>query len=182
DRKYTLGILPGPSMLLAVAAFGVVLVMILSILSFSSAIVLYGIIVLLYLAVRTGMFLIVGVTLPGRKIPSINPFRWIVIRENESSYKVRNYSLFHGYSDETVFEKYRNTGARELAVASQFPEVRRLFFFSYIVTAERIGSDLILSDPLREKGYLYYPLKYKRVEVKLDEGLRDKKWFMEPGH
>ena len=43
DRKYTLGILPGPSLLLAVAAFGVVVVTMLSLLSFSSAMVLYGI-------------------------------------------------------------------------------------------------------------------------------------------
>ena len=79
DRKYTLGILPGPSMLLAVAALGLVGVMMLSFLPFSSAIVFYGVTVILYLAVRTGMFLIAEVKLPGRKIPSVNPFRWLVI-------------------------------------------------------------------------------------------------------
>jgi len=168
DRKYTLGILPGPSMLLAIAALGLVGVTMLSFLPFSSAIVFYGVTVILYLAVRTGMFLIAEVKLPGRKIPSVNPFRWLVIQEDERSYRTRYYTLFQGYSDEAVFEKYRNTDAHEIAVASQFLKVRRLFFFSYIVTAERIGPVLILTDPLREKGYLYYPMKFKRVEVTMD--------------
>ena len=168
DRKYTLGILPGPSMLLAVAALGLVGVVTLSFLPFSSALVLYGAIVIIYVAARTGMFLIAGVKLPGRKIPSINPLRWLVIEEDAMYYKIRYYTLFHGYSDEVVFEKFRNTDAQEIAVAAQFPEVRRFFFFSYIVTAERTGSVLILTDPLREKGYLYYPIKFKRVEVMLE--------------
>ena len=166
DRKYTLGILPGPSLLLAVAAFGVVVVTMLSLLSFSSAMVLYGITVVLYISVRAGIFLIAAATLPGRKIPSINPFRWLVIREDESSYVIRQYTLFRGYSDETVFEKFKNTDARETGLTLQIPEVRRFLFFSYIVTAERTGTSLILSDPLREKGYLHYPMHYKRVEVK----------------
>jgi inner membrane protein len=168
DRKYTLGILPGPSMLLAIAASGLVGATTLSFLPFSTAIVLYGVMVISYSAVRVGMFLIAGIKLPGRRTPSINPFRWLVIREDESSYLIRYYTLFHGYSDEVVFEKFRNTNARELAAASRFPHVRRFFFFSYIVTAERTGSVLILTDPLREKGYLYYPMKFRHVEVKLD--------------
>lgn len=168
DRKYTLGILPGPSTLLAIAALGLVLVITLSFLPFSSAIVLFGATVIIYVAVRTGMFLLAGVILPGRKIPSINPFRWLVILEDETSYMIRYYTLFHGYSDEAVFEKFRNTDAHETGGASQFPEVRRFSFFSYIVTAERTGSVLILTDPLREKGYLYYPIKFRRVEVKVD--------------
>ena len=168
DRKYTLGILPGPSILLAIAAIGVVAVTTLSFLPFSSAIVLYGAMVISYIAVRAGMFLIAGVKLPGRRIPSINPFRWLVIREDESSYLIRYYTLFRGYSDEGVVEKFRNSNARELAAASRFPHVRRFIFFSYIVTAERTGPVLILTDPLREKGYLHYPMKFRRVEVKLD--------------
>jgi inner membrane protein len=168
DRKYTLGILPGPSLLLAVAAFGLVVVTVLSILSFSSALVLYGMIVIFSLAVRVGIFLIATGTLPGRKIPTINPLRWLVIEEDESSYMTRYYTLFRGCSDDAVFEKFRNTDSHEIAVASYLPEVRRLRFFSYIVTAERTGSVLVLSDPLRERGLLYYPTNYKRVEVKLD--------------
>lgn len=105
------------------------------------------------------------VKLPGRKIPSINPFRWLVIEEDARSYKIRYYTFFHGCSGETVCEKFRNTDACELAVALQFPEVRRFVFFSYIVTAERCGSVLTLTDPLREKGFLFYPRRFMQVEV-----------------
>jgi len=66
-----------------------------------------------------------------------------------------------------VFEKFKNTNASDVFAVSQFPEVRRFLFFSYTVTAERNGPVLILADPLREKGVLYYPSKYKRIEVKI---------------
>jgi inner membrane protein len=113
------------------------------------------------------MFLAIGVQLPGRKIPSVNPLRWLVILEDATSYRIRTYTVFKGYSDETVFEKFKNTDASDFFAVSQFPEVRRFLFFSYVVTAERNGPVLILADPLREKGVLYYPSKYKRIEVKI---------------
>jgi inner membrane protein len=167
DRKYSLNILPGPSLLLFIAAFALVMEVALSMATFSSAIELYGIVVVLYITVRAGMFLAVGTQLPGRKIPSVNPLRWLVILEDATSYRIRTYTLFKGYSEETVFEKFRNTNASDLFAVSQFPEVRRFLFFSYAVTAERNGQGIILADPLREKGLLYYPSKYKRIEVKI---------------
>jgi inner membrane protein len=167
DRKYSLGILPGPSLLLFIAAFVLVMEVALSMTTFSSAIELYGIVVIIYITVRAGMFLTVGIQLPGRKIPSVNPLRWLVILEDATAYRIRTYTLFRGYSEETVFEKFKNTDARDLFEVSPFPEVRRFLFFSYAVTAERNGPVLILADPLREKGLLYYPAKYKRIEVKI---------------
>jgi hypothetical protein len=113
------------------------------------------------------MFLAVGVQLPGRKIPSVNPLRWLIIREDVTSYRTCTYTLFKGYSEETVFEKYKNADASDVFAVSQFPEVRRFLFFSYAVTAERSGQVIILADPLREKGLLYYPSKYKRIEVEI---------------
>jgi len=168
DRKYTLGILPGPSLLLAVAAFGFVVVTVFSFVPFSSALAFYGIIVILYVAVRAGIFLIAAIALPGWKIPSINPFRWLVIGEDADSYTIRFFTFFRGYSNEAVFVKFKTTDARETGAVSHLPEVRRFRFFSYIEAAERTGSVLVLSDPLREKNFLYYPMKYKRVEVNLD--------------
>jgi inner membrane protein len=167
DRKYSLNILPGPSLLLFIAAFVLVMEVALSMATFSSAIELYGILVVLYITVRAGMFLAVGMQLPGRKIPSVNPLRWLVILEDATSYRIRTYTLFRGFSAETVFEKFKNTDARDLFAVSQFSEVRRFLFFSYAVTAERSGQVIILADPLREKGLLYYPSKYKRIEVEI---------------
>ena len=167
DKKYSLGILPGPSLLLFIAAFVLVMEVALSMTTFSSAIELYGIVVIIYITVRAGMFLAVGIQLPGRKIPSGNPLRWLVILEDATAYRIRTYTLFRGYSDEAMIEKFKNTDAREVFDVAQYPEVRRFRFFSYTVTAERNGPVLILADPLRERGLLSYPSKYKRIEVKI---------------
>jgi hypothetical protein len=133
------------------------------------ALTFYAWTVLLYLAVRGGLFLFAFIRLPGRKVPGINPFRWLAISEDETSWTVRQYILFRGFSSESVFTRYTNTSAAEVKSALRFPEVRRLFFHSSCVTAERIGSVLVLQDPLREKGYLYYPPHYKRVDVTIEE-------------
>jgi inner membrane protein len=167
DKKYSLGILPGPSLLLFIAAFVLVMEVALSMTTFSSAIELYGIVVIIYITVRAGMFLAVGIQLPGRKIPSGNPLRWLVILEDATAYRIRTYTLFRGYSDEAMIEKFKNTDAREVFDVAQYPEVRRFLFFSYTVTAERNGPVLMLADPLRERGLLSYPSKYKRIEVKI---------------
>ena len=167
DRKYSLGLLPGPSLLLFIAAFALVLETAFSMLTFSSAIELYGMVVVVFITVRACMFLGVVVQLPGRKFPFMNPLRWLVLLEDETSYRIRTYTLFRGYSGETVFEKFKNTDVYELAAAAQIPEVRRFLFFSYLVTAERNGHVLILADPLRENGIMHYPAKYKRIEVKV---------------
>ena len=169
DRKYTLGILPGPSILLAGAALGFVVVTITQLLAFPQALTFYAWAVLLYLIVRLGSFLFAFIRLPGRKVPGVNPFRWLSIREYETYWTVRQYTLFRGFSGESVFYKYKDTSADEVKSALRFPEVRRLFFHSSCVTAERIGSVLILTDPLREKGFLYYPPHYKRVAVTIDD-------------
>jgi inner membrane protein len=169
DRKYTLGILPGPSILLAGSALGLVVVTVTRLLAFQPALTLYAWTVLLYLTVRGGFFLVALNRLPGRKVPKVNPFRWLVICEDETCYTVREYTLFRGSFSESVFTKYTDTSAAEVMSASGFPEVRRLFFHSYGVIAERTGSVLSLSDPLREKGYLYYPPHYKRVDVRIED-------------
>jgi inner membrane protein len=169
DRKYTLGLLPGPSILLAGAALGFVAVTVTQVPAFQPALTLYAVTVLFYLSVRGGFFLVALKRLPGWKVPMVNPFRWLAINEDDTLCTVRQYTLFSGSFSESVFTKYKNTSAAEVKSALRFPEVRRLFFHSYRVIAERIGTVLILSDPLREKGYLYYPPHYRRAEVRIDD-------------
>ena len=65
DRKYTLGILPGPSILLAGAALGLVAVTIAQVLAFPQALTFYALTVLLYLTVRVGSFLFAFIRLTG---------------------------------------------------------------------------------------------------------------------
>lgn len=165
DRKYTLGILPGPSLLLAVAAIGVVAATVLRLAPFSSAISVYAGVVIAYFATRITAFLYADMRLTGRKVPKINPLEWLIIREDENSYRVSNYSLLKGDGQETVFSRYRDTGPKEVGTSAQRSEVRRFLFHSYCVSAERIGTVLILTDPVREKGYIWYPPNFKRVAV-----------------
>jgi inner membrane protein len=169
DRKYTLGILPGPSILIAGAALALIVVTVTGTLAFSQALTFYAWIVLLYLTIRGGFFLVAFKRLPGRKVPGVNPFRWLVISDDDTSCTVRQYTMFRGFSGESVFTKYKDTSAAEVMSALRFPEVRRLFFHSCCVTAERKESVLILSDPLRENGYLYYPPHFKRVAVTIED-------------
>ena len=99
----------------------------------------------------------------------VNPFRWLTLSEDEMRYTLRQYTLFSASFSEVVFPRYKGSSSAEVKSVLQFPEVRRLFFHSYSVIAERIGSDLILSDPLRENGYLYYPPHFRRVVVTLED-------------
>ena len=165
DRKYTIGILPGPSILLACAAVGLVLVTVPWLMEFSFALHFYTLIVLIYLAVRGVFFLYAGIRIQGRKVPKVNPFSWLAISEEEDHCTVQEYSLVRGVIHESVFLRYKHTSAEEAKSALRLPEVRRLLYYSYCVIAERIGPELILSDPLRENGYLYYPPHYTRVAV-----------------
>jgi inner membrane protein len=169
DRKYTLGILPGPSILIAGAALALVVVTVTGVLAFPQALSFYAWTVLLYLTFRLGSFLVAYIRLPGRKVPGVNPFRWLVIREDDTSCTVRQYTMFRGFFGESVYMKYKDTSAAEVKSVLRFPEVQRLFFHSSCVIAERIGPDLILHDPLRESGYLYYPPHFKRVAVTIGD-------------
>lgn len=166
--KFTLGILPGPSVLVMGSAIAVLFLIISSRVPIFATLSVYAIVVVLYLVFRTAMFLFAAAILPGRRVPTINPFRWLVITENDTEYSVRYYMAFSGFSNVEVFEKYRNTNPGEVKRYFNMPEVRRLMFNSYIAIAERSGATLIISDPLREKGYLYYPPKYKLVAITLE--------------
>jgi inner membrane protein len=168
DRKYTIGILPGPSILLAFAALGLILVTVTQLLDFSRALQFYTLVVVIYLTVRGGFFLVACVRIRGHKVPKVNPFRWLAILEDEKYCTVREYSLVRGVIAESVVFRYKDTTAEDVKSLLCLPEVRRLFYYSYSVIAERTGTELILSDPLRENGYLYYPPHYKRVTIPME--------------
>ena len=169
DRKYTLGILPGPSLLVMVAAVGISVPIVVNSVPIISGLTLYAAIVVLYLACRMGFFLFAAVLLQGRRVPMINPFRWLVITQDDAAFTVRHYTVFWGYHAGEVIEKFRNTDAREVAPYLGIAEVRRVRFYSSIMTVEKVGSSLIFCDPLREKGYLSYPPAFRRIVLSMKE-------------
>jgi inner membrane protein len=102
-------------------------------------------------------------------VPTINPFRWLVITEDSDIFTVRPYTIFGGFGAGEVIQKFRNTDAREVAPYMEMPDVRRVRFSSWIMTAENDGSTLVFCDPLREKGYVYYPPAFRRVAIPLED-------------
>jgi inner membrane protein len=171
DRKYTPGILPGPSILVTCASVGILVPVIMNRVPMITALTLYAVIVVLYLACRMGTFLFAAVTIPGRRVPMINPFRWLVIAEDDAAFTVRYYTVFRGFNGAEVIEKFKNTDAREIQPYLDMPEVRRLKFNSYIMTVEKDRSSLVFRDPLRGKGYIWYPHKFRQVSISIkDEG------------
>ena len=169
DRKYTLGILPGPSILLAIAAVGTLTATFLNIITFSTALTVYAGSVIAYFTVRIAAFLYADLHLTGRKIPSINPLRWLIIRDEENHWKISTYTFGKGTGARTELPKFQETDADDIHTVAHLPEVRRFLFHSYCVAAERIGSILILADPVREKRYVYYPPKFRRVAVSFEK-------------
>lgn len=168
DTKYSAGILPGPSILLMGSAIAVLVFIISGRAPVLATLAVYAMVVIIYLVFRAAAFLFAAAILPGRRVPTINPFRWLVITVNDTGYSVRYYSALRGFTNGEVFEKYLNTNPGEVKNYFNMPEVRRLVFNSYITIAERNGATLIISDPLREKGYIYYPPKFKRVRIPVE--------------
>jgi len=169
DRKFTSGILPGPSVLVMAASAGTLVLIIAGRVPIISALALYAAIVVLYLACRMGAFLYVRALVPGRRVPTINPFRWLVITEDDAAFTVRYYTVFYGFSGGEVIEKFRNTDAREVEPYLDLDEVRRLRFYSWIMAAERDNATFVFSDPLREKGYVWYPPRFQRVVISMKD-------------
>jgi inner membrane protein len=169
DRKYTAGILPGPSLLVMVASIATLVLLATGRVPVITTLSLYAGIVLIYLAIRACAFLYVRALVPGWKVPTINPFRWLVITEGDVAFTVRYYTVFSGFSGGDVIEKFRNTDAREVEPYLDLPEVRRLRFYSWIMTAERANAALVFSDPLRGKGYVWYPPQFQRVVLSMED-------------
>lgn len=165
DKKYTTGILPGPSVLLMVSAIAVLVFIISGRAPIITALALYAVTAVLYLAVRAVFFIYVGVKIPKKRVPAINPFCWLAIDENDAACTVRYYTISRGFSGGETFWKFKNCSPREVAQYMDMPEVRRVKFNSYVLIAEKNGSILAFCDPLREKGYVFYPPKFRRFEI-----------------
>jgi inner membrane protein len=163
DRKVTVGILPGPSILLFITSAGILIVWMFGRVNTPLALTVVTAIVILFLMSRTALFLLVRQKQPrGRCVPLPNPLRWIIIDENKTSFSITRYSLSGGISGTETFEKYTNTDMSGTEKFLALPEVRRLKFHSYITVVEKTRSGFIFSDPLREKGYFFYPPVYRR--------------------
>lgn len=169
DRKFTASLLPGPSLVLMAASLVFLISTGFGVIDPASAIVPYAAVLSAYLAVRLIAFFLARAALrrKGRAVPMMNPIRWLVIGETPDAWAVGEYRIGKGMGITQRVMKFRSTNLGETEHLCTLPEVRRLRFHSYIVTAERVGEEIFFSDPLRESGRIFYPPHYKRVRVRL---------------
>jgi len=167
DTKYALFILPGPSLFMMAVSLVFLTWMATGIITPSQGIPAYLAIFTAFLLVRFVAFLVSRPGLRGtlRVIPQVNPLRWLAINDDGDAWKVQDYRIGRGMTEPAKYPKFKNTSPEEVARYLELPEVMRMRYSSYVVTAEKEGNTLIFSDPLRVSGRLFYPPHFKRVRI-----------------
>ena len=164
DRKYTAGVFAGPSPVMMVVSWVYLILLILGAATLTALSLWLGIF-LLVVAVFSALKIYMAVTLEGESIPTFNPLRWYEIRETDDSFIFRCIALLRGSCGEKEFIKSRDVPARDVASSALDPEVKRLRYYSYFTTAERDGDAIVIRDPLRDEGIIYYPASYKKIRL-----------------
>lgn len=163
-EKFTAGIFPGPSLpilFLSLALLALVLTGRAGEWHYTAYMAIFLTIILIY----AGVAVYANTETDGTAIPTLNPTHWITIVETDESFIVRQYTIPDGTGRETVYQKYLNITPDELAGIAMLPEVERLYYHSYIVTAERRGNQILLHDPLREEKIFRYPLDHSSLMI-----------------
>ncbi|MDD4126270.1 MAG: metal-dependent hydrolase [Methanomicrobium sp.] len=169
DKKYTLGVFPGPSLFLMVAS---VVFLVLLIAGFTGTgglyawgLVFFGLIAFSF--IKKGF---VAVKFRGKKaIPNFNPLHWILVSEDDNEYKITRYSVTKGLYGESVYKKRDGVGEEEIESLADDPGMRKLRYYSYLVVFERIDGKVRAYDPLRVTGLIFYPPDYREYLFELTE-------------
>ncbi len=164
DKKYTLGILGGPSALLMLASFAYVAAMALG-LAGPGYPWPYAAFFGLVIAFSAGSRAWAALKVKGRTIATMNPFRWMVIEDRPDAYSFYVYDFFKGASPAETYEKYRGLTPGGAKRIEGRPEVRRLKYNSYVVTVEKKDGVITFRDPVRENGHIWYPPQHKSQSV-----------------
>ena len=175
DKKYALFILPGPSILLMAVSLFFLAWMALGGVTLAGGMVAYVAILVAFLLVRFVAFLVSRPAVRGTlwAIPQVNPLRWFLIRDSGDAWTVRDYRIGLGMTEPVTSPKFSGTDAQGVAPYLTVPEVRRLQYTSYIVTAKKEGRyhrpdppcrDSTRSNPHQGNSLLYRgisPVKYR---------------------
>ncbi len=167
DKKYALFILPGPSIFLMAVSLFFLIWMALGVVTLAEGMVAYGAILVLFLLVRFAAFLVSRPALRGTMwaIPQVNPLRWLAIYESGDAWTARDYRIGLGMTDPVSYPEIQKYKPERGRPCSALPEVQRLRYHSYIVTAEKEDGSIIFSDPLRVSGRIFYPPHFKQVRI-----------------
>ncbi|WP_421909793.1 metal-dependent hydrolase [Methanolacinia petrolearia] len=170
DKKYSLGIFPGPSLFLTITS---VVFLILLILGFAGAadIYLWGIvflgIIIFSLIKKKG--LVAGRFRGKETIPTFHPLHWIIVSEDDHECTVSRYSVTGGVYWESKYKKRDGVGEEEIEALADDPEMKRLRYSSYLVVFERSEGKIRAYDPLRISGLMFYPPDYREYVAELPE-------------
>jgi inner membrane protein len=170
DRKYTLGIFAGPSLLLMAVSWYYLATLLLSVTTLARYWI-WAMIFLGYLGVKAILKVFVATTTEGATIPTKNPLRWFVIREEDGSYAIQARHLFSGLTEPRIFPKFQNIERSEAEQFRDLPEVRRHRYNSYITTVEKKGDTITFRDPFRSEGFTPYPFHHATVDVLSGKGV-----------
>ncbi|HUU75729.1 MAG TPA: metal-dependent hydrolase [Methanoregulaceae archaeon] len=164
DRKYTLGIFPGPSLfLLAVSV--IYFALLLTGVAGIAALSIYAAVFFVFLVVNIIKKIIVIHKFGGQTIPAFNPFVWLLVTEEPDFFMVRKYSMLHGINEKHSFQKREGLTEEELDSVFNHPEIKRVRYFSYFTVAERKDDKIRVYDPLREQRLIFYPPFYRSASV-----------------
>ena len=167
DKKYTLGIFPGPSLFLTIAS---VVFLILLILGFAGAADIYtwGIVfigIIAFSFIKKGL---VTNRFRGKEaIPTFHPLHWIIVSENDPEYTISRYSVTGGVYWESTYKKRDGVREEEIEALENDPEMKRLRYSSYLVVYERKEKKIRAYDPLRTSGLIFYPADYREYVAEL---------------
>ena len=164
-RKITLGIFPGPSLLLMVITVSYLLLVASGIANLAENTFYIGV-CLCVIGTRTILKIYIALSTPGTTIPTIHPLRWWVIIEEPAAYTLSSFQVGRGITGTRMFEKFKGVTEDEITLLKNQPEFRRHRFYSYLSTIERNGSEVIARDPFRDEGHVPYPLYYRSISIR----------------
>ena len=163
-KKFTLGIFPGPSIVLFFAS----IVYAAGLAKGAGSESLAGVYAVFFsgvLLLSAGIWFYTKIHTRGVLIPTFHPFKWLVIRDENTRYILEGYTLLRGKTYKGTYARFKGMEAGDLQGIEDIPAVKRLRYYSYIVTAERTESGILLQDPLRKEKILFYPPYYAEVLV-----------------
>ncbi|HMA05610.1 MAG TPA: metal-dependent hydrolase [Methanomicrobiales archaeon] len=164
DRKYTAGIFAGPSLVLLVVSWTYLGTLLLSVTTLADyrtwAWIFVG-----YVGGKALLKVFLAATTDGATVPTKNPLKWFVIRDEDGSYSIQSRNLLGGLTEPRIFPKFRNVSPAEVEQYRNLPEVRRHRYNSYITTVEKNGDTVTFRDPFRAEGFTRYPFDNATVDV-----------------
>jgi len=136
ERKVSLKIFPGPSIVLLVISVSFISLFLLG-LAESQVLHIYAVFFVGAILARAGLRVIAVHRFGKGALPTFNPMKWLVIEDAGDTFRVYYSHLFSSPEGEHVYPKSSGYPPPDPAEHMQDPDIRRLFYNSYVVIAER---------------------------------------------